>query len=342
MGRGVNRSKVARIDWAQAASDPTLLQEPFEGFNNAATGTGIDAHGQTPLVDTWPTTQVNTSGASFFDVVSAGAGSAFAPGAKYDGAQAVRCLFNDGAAPGPNPTLYISSVITGLPASTAVVVRCACGVGFHNGGSPASTPIGIQVGAASDYLTAFNEWEILEVAAVTDGSGQLTVKLGVFDFTADGSSLERFAFWDGVVISLATPGTALSGSLLFYCDVGESYPQPRKNSTMLDGPFGRLRALAGIDELFKCTARRIPSVGGTQDDGATITGWDDTDGWQQFLIAARDQQVLTFYPDATDLGTSYSAVLVDPIDAGPPDKDGQKRFKQDLTLRSLGGPVLGY
>jgi len=111
---------------------------------------------------------------------------------------------------------------------------------------------------------------------------------------------------------------------------------------MLDGPLGRLRALAGIDELFKCTARRIPAIGGTQDDGATITGWDDADGWQQFLIAARDQQVLTFYPDASNLAVSYTVLLVEPIDAGAPDKDGQKRFKQDLTLRSLGGPVLGY
>jgi len=339
VGRGVNRSKVARIDWVGVTTDTPIAFEPFEGFNNNATGTGTDANGLTPLVDTWPTTQVNTSGASSFDVVSEGAGSAFAPGAKYDGAQALRCLFNDGGAPGPNPTMYVSRTFTGLPPSTAVVVRCACGVGFHNGGSPASTPIGMQIGAASAYLGAFDEWETLEIDAVTDVSGQLTVKLGVFDFTADGSSLERLIFWDA--LSISTP-LSTSGGLRFYCDVGESYPQPRKNSTMLDGPLGRLRALAGIDELFKCTARRIPAIGGTQDDGATITGWDDADGWQQFLIAARDQQVLTFYPDASNLAVSYPVLLVEPIDAGPPDKDGQKRFKQDLTLRSLGGPVLGY
>lgn len=345
MGRGINRSKIARIDWTATTSDPTLVLEPFEAFNNQPSGSGTDANGQTPLVDSWPTTAINGGTGGFmdiaqFDIVGAGVGSAFSPGAKYDGAQAVRLDFDAGMAAGPNPTAYISHTFTGLPVSTAVVVTCRCGVGFHNG--LASTPIGMQIGADAAYIPAFGAWYLLSLNAVTDASGQLTVRLGVFDWTITGTSLERFAFWDSLVISLATPGPAPSGGLRFYCDVGESYPQPRRNSTMLDGPVGRLRALAGIDELFKCTARRIPAVGGTQDDGNAITGWDDADGWQQFLIAARDQQQMTFYPDATDLGTSYPVVLVEPIDAGPPEKDGQKRYKQTLTLRSLGGPVLGY
>lgn len=345
MGRGINRSKVARIDWSGGGSgDPTLLMEPFEAFNNLPSG-HAPFLGQTPLVDSWPTTAINGGTGGFmdiaqFDIVTAGAGSAFSPGAKYDGAQAVRLDFDGGMAAGPNPTAYISHTFTGLPPSTAVVVSCRCGVGFNNG--LGSTPIGMQIGASSAYIPTFNAWYQLSIAAVTDGSGQLTVRLGVFDWTITGSSLERFAFWDSLVISLANPPGAASGGLRFYCDVGESYPQPRKNSAMLDGALGRLRALAGIDELFKCTARRIPAAGGVQDDGNTITGWDDADGWQQFLIAARDQQVLTFYPDASDLGTSYPVLLVDPIEGAPPDKDGQKRFKQDLTLRSLGGPVLGY
>lgn len=349
MGRGANRGgKVARIDWAQAVGDPVLLREPFEGFNNLVAGSPPFL-GQTPLVDSWLATFVNGgTGGAFdhvdFEIVGAGAGSAFAPGDKFDGAQALRMEFDGGESPGPNPTAYVSHTFTGLPALTNVIVTCQCGVGFWGDyNSPALTPIGIQVGAASAYLGAFNVWQKLSVAATTDGSGNLTVKLGVFAWTTTGDAgLERFAFWDDLVISLATPPSAPSGSLTFWCDVGESYPQPRKNSTMLDGVTGRIRALAGIDDLFKCTARRIPAVGGTQDDGNVITGWDDAAGWQQFLVAARDQRVMTFYPDVTALGTSYPVVLVEPIDAAPPDKDGQKKFKQDLTLRSLTGPVLGY
>lgn len=339
MGRGVNRSKVARIDWTGAPPGlQPIAQEPFEGYNNNATGTGTDAEGLTPLVDSWPTTNINTAGASSFDVITAGAGSAFAPGGKFDGMQALRCLFNEGGAPGPNSELFVRHTFTGLPVLTAVVVKCECGVGFHNGTLP--TPIGMRIGATIDTINAFDVWQQLSIDAVTDAGGNLTIDLGIFDWNADGSSLERLIFWDGLEIDLDEP--ALNGGLRFYCDVGESYPQPRKNSTMLDGPFGRLRALAGIDELFKCTARRIPAVGGVQDDGNTITGWDDADGWQQFFVAARDQQVMTFYPDATNLAVSYPVVLVEPIEAAPPDKDGQKRFMQQLTLRSLGGPVLGY
>jgi len=275
--------------------------------------------------------------------VGAGAGSAFLPGAKFDGQQALRLTFDGGQAAGPNPTCYVRHTFTaadGLPASTAVVVSLKCGIGFHNG--LGTTPIGIRVGAALDVLGDFGQWDTLSVDAVTDGSGNLTVDLGCFDWVPTGSSLERDAFFDGLVISLAAPPAAGSGGLRFYCDVGESYPQPRRNSAMLDGALGRLRALAGIDELFKCTARRIPAVGGTQDDGNLITGWDDADGWQQFLIAARDQQQMTFYPDASNLAVSYTVVLVEPIQATPPDRDGVKRMKQDLTLRSLSGPVLGY
>lgn len=176
---------------------------------------------------------------------------------------------------------------------------------------------------------------------VADVSGAVTVRIGEWgqSIAINGSiTIYAIAFREVV-------GTATAKQLLFRLDAALAWNAPKEGSRNRRSEFGlgALYELPGVDYFLRGTARRIPQtapVGGVMDDGATITAWDDDGGWQDFLPAGRDKQLLTFYPDASDLLTSVSCYLVEPMQ-GPPDLDGPGYYQLPIKLVSS-SPFDGY
>lgn len=122
--------------------------------------------------------------------------------------------------------------------------------------------------------------------------------------------------------------------------VGWPLTEASSETELADGSIrqrGRVTELdvwvTGDHALLRVTVPDIP--GQTQD--ATYgerTGWDDTDGWVDFLEWAREGRPFTWQPDADDAGSQISVELLEPWDQAPTPGWAGRRTIQ-LTLRAV-------
>jgi hypothetical protein len=76
------------------------------------------------------------------------------------------------------------------------------------------------------------------------------------------------------------------------------------------------------------------------EDTTDQTGWDDTDGWNDFLLWARKKNVFRFYPDK-DSNTYIESYLVQPMDGAPTlEPDGTRTIQ--LYIRNATTSYDGY
>lgn len=96
-----------------------------------------------------------------------------------------------------------------------------------------------------------------------------------------------------------TFGTDYTGSLTLRYPLSEvtSYGQSREDSTLAVAPSGIEDAwVTGDDEFLKGTIHHIPQTGS---DGAT--GWDDENGYTDFLTVARTKELIRYHPDGRNV-----------------------------------------
>lgn len=260
------------------------------------------------------------------------------------------------------PTISVSDITTGG-------VLLLWGGGSEGGDAYYEKTIsGLTPGTTYDALITFKKggsgdmtaMRVIELDGAPMGSGvpsgAMVTRRHRFVADVSGETVVRVGEWgqsialNGSITIYAiefreVDGTAVAKTLLFRLDGALTWPAPKegsRNRRSEDG-LGALYELPGVDHFLRGTARRIPQtapVGGVMDDGATITAWDDDGGWQDFLPAARDKQLLTFYPDASDLLTSVPCYLVEPLQ-GRPDLDGPGYYQLPLKLVSS-SPFDGY
>lgn len=193
------------------------------------------------------------------------------------------------------------------------------------------------------YVNPYPYWQTFRTIATTDGSGNLTVKFGIFR----AHNFFAVIHYDNVRI------TELSSSyrLLFPYPPEDvrSFRRPLPGSQRLTLPSGETDAWTlGNGGIWTCEARWIPAV--SQLALPDNDGWEDRDdagvtrgGWDRFLRHAAAGGEFTFYPDSTDPGLSYQCVW-DEASAplAPALEDDMTRLEQ-LAFRTTDGALItGY
>lgn len=311
MPRGIQRGKVAGIDW-QHLSYLTVTQ-------------GVSSI-------TYP--DLASFEADWTKHIDVG-DSAVAPSiAVVNIGDSVRLNWDAGVAAGPGARdAYYEKSIGGLVAGATydALITIQKGSGF-NITNVANVKVdgallgaGVPVGARTTLRHRF----------VSDGD--VTIAFGEWNWNLINGSIEIFSIEFQPIESTSTPKLLrfrLDGSLAWHA------PKEGSRNRRSEYGLGALYELPGVDYFLRGTARRIPQVGGLMDDGETITGWDEDGGWQDFLVAGRDKQLVTFYPDVSDLETSVACYLVEPMQ-GPPDPDGPGYYQLPIKLVSS-SPFDGY
>jgi len=118
-------------------------------------------------------------------------------------------------------------------------------------------------------------------------------------------------------------------------DNWSSYSQPREGSEWV-------YTLGGIEDSWvidhdyylECDVRWIPT------SGSDPTGWDGTDGWDEFLQSAREKNPFRWYPNK-DEASYVESYLFAPLTGGPSiEPDGTKTIR--LVMRNSGSAYTGY
>lgn len=130
--------------------------------------------------------------------------------------------------------------------------------------------------------------------------------------------------WDTGPKTLAFPNLPL--------DNPRAWREPAPGSEWAEGPSGSVSAwVTGTWHLLEGIVRHIPT---TTTGG--VTGWDDTNGWLDFLEYAWAGNGFDFFPDAT-LGTSIPCVLVAPRSEFGALDDASIQRNLTIRLRSTDG-----
>lgn len=342
MARGVMREKLPAIGWAAQAAT-LVANEYFENYGNVTTEPDWWGNEWSQM------TEGDPGNFATFTIGGGGACSAFAPFCNYGGSWAMNILLG-GPATGSGVTDwsgFVRHTYTGLPASTACVVSAYSGFGFGTGGVGHQAPLGIRCNGIEATHAVQGSWVKTTISTTTSAGGDLTIDAGFFHVVAatSGIGIQRLAAVDNIEVNLASIPAASDELLLFSrpFDNANTWVIPRRGSQWDRTSDGLYSALVGKDYLLGGLARWIPRTAGVGMYSA-YTPWDGDPGtncWSQFIAHARDKHIFTYYPDQTNLATSYQCQLVEPM-SGPPEPEGNTHWRQPLTLRSLSGPFVDY
>jgi hypothetical protein len=139
-----------------------------------------------------------------------------------------------------------------------------------------------------------------------------------------------------------TWGTSFASTITFGypLDSAVSWTEPSEGSVIRRLTNGVMDAwIEGHEARLRAEVRWIPSTATTTPVAAT--GWDDVNGWCDFLEWAREGHIFRFYPNSST-GSYISSQLVGPEDAPSlEDTDGTRKFT--MELRSTDGSLYtGY
>jgi hypothetical protein len=252
---------------------------------------------------------------------------------------------------------WMEKTFTGLPASSAVGVRIRANwsldTGFGNlfleidGTSRLSYPNGLF-----DLWTIPNDLALgltdYYLVGLTNGLGELTVKIGGEDFQTSGNILATFH--DIEIVDFSCSPSLPTHELRFKYPIEDvrSFRQPRAGSHLLTFPSGEADAwLRGHDGHLRGEVRWIDTV--SELTPPENDGWEDVDdagtpryGWARFVRHARQGGTFTFFPDENDDTVSYPCVWAgDPPEIPTHEVDFERMLP--FRIRTTDGSLIeGY
>lgn len=267
-------------------------------------------------------------------------GTSLAGGSPHGGATVMGLYFISAALPDAS-SIYIERVFGGFtPGQTvSVSVWVMCPWALYDGPFTGATPTGIRIVGGTTALYSVTGWQKLVATGTADGSGNITVHLGMFNTNLalspyPDTANQRVYYFDD--LSLPAPSFVGPSTDLFFgypARNARSWPQPDAGSASMRYDSGLEDAwIIRNDQLLQLEVLSIPPVDGTTGYG-TISGWDK---WRQFLEQARTGTPFTFYPNKDDVGSAVSAILVEPK-SGAPAAGWEQSRTLTLTLKRADG-----
>jgi len=134
-------------------------------------------------------------------------------------------------------------------------------------------------------------------------------------------------------------GFAKTLDIGYLVDNPVSYGRPRDGSEVDVGSGGQRDSwILGTDYFLEVDIRWIP---GTDTTNPTASGWDATDGWEDFLAWVREQNIFRWYPDKDQSGYN-NCKLVEPFQQKPDrEEDGTARIRL-VMVDTDGNEFTGY